>query len=175
MGIDGVSLKDHRPHRRHWLGMPFLLLACIGVAAPTHAATAVIINAANTVDSISHSELKQVYKGDLARWNFASTSKQRVMLIDCKGKFDWAKAFYKNATGMSTMRLRTQWFGMVFRGEMPELPKAARSVEEIVSLVGEHAGAIGFVDAAAVKPLPKNVKILQIDSKGPGDQGYLFP
>ncbi len=97
------------------------------------------------------------------------------MLIDCKGKFDWAKAFYKNATSVSAMRLRTQWFGMVFRGEMPELPKVARSPEEIVGHVGDHAGALGFVDASAVDPLPKNVKVLKIDSKGPGDQGYLFP
>ncbi len=75
MRIEGVSLTDHKPHRRHWLGMSFLLLASIVVAAPTHAATAVIINAANTVDSVSRSELKQLYKGEIGRWDFASTAK----------------------------------------------------------------------------------------------------
>ena len=167
----------HMPLRRFRLVIPFLLLMGIGAFSPSPvgADTAVIINTENTVSSVTGGELKQIYLGEITRWEFASQSKERIELVDCKGKFEWVGSYYKKATGMSVMRLRTQWFGMVFRGEVPDLPKAVKSPEEIVALVADNPNSIGFVDAAFLKPVPARIKILKIDSKAPGDSGYLFP
>ena len=138
------------------------------------AGVAVIVNSENTITSVSQSQLKQLYRGDIRRWDFASDNRQPVKLADYKHDFDWVPGFYKKATGLSAMRLRTGWFGMVFRGEIPDLPAQLSSEEKMIAHVASDPNSIGFVQGSIVGKLPKDVKVLKIDSKSPTDAGYLF-
>ena len=162
-------MKEIAQHR----ALTILLLGLL-VASPAQARTAVIVNVDNPVDSVSRQELKRIYKGDITRWDFASESKQLVGLTDYKGKLESAGTFYQQVTGLSATRLRTQWFGMAFRGEMYELPQRVVSEAAMTAYVSDNPNSIGFVDHSSLDPLPAKIKILRIDSKGPNDPGYPF-
>jgi ABC-type phosphate transport system substrate-binding protein len=152
-----------------------LLAAFVAVSSPAEAGVAVIVNSENTITSLSQSQLKKMYRGKIRRWDFASDSKQPVQLADYKNDDAWVLGFYKKATGLSAMHLRTGWFGMVFRGEIPDLPARLNSEEKMIAHVASHPNSIGFVQTTAAGKLPKGVKVLKIDSKGPADKGYPFP
>ena len=168
---DRNGRMKHLPLRGFWL--PILLL-CVSaaVASPAQARVAVIVNSENPVTSVSRSELKRIYLNDIRRWDFASDSKNLVEVVYYEGKE--VKGFYQKVTGLSRMRLRTHWLGVVFRGERPELPTSVKSQEKMIAHVAANPNSIGFVDAAGLDPLPADIKILKIDSKAPNDEGYLF-
>ena len=44
----------------------------------------------------------------------------------------------------------------------------------MIAHVASGPNSIGFVQGSIVGKLPKDVKVLKIDSKSPTDEGYLF-
>ena len=57
----------------------------------------------------------------------------------------------------------------VFRAEATNGPKVVYSNESATELVAALPGSVAFVDAGQV---PKGLKILKVDGKLPGDEGY---
>lgn len=159
---------------RGWLAA-LLLSWILASTLPAQARTAVIVNSKNPVASLTTAELKRIYLGDLRRWDAVSGAKEPVELVDYKGERERVAEFYQATTGMSVIRLRTQWIGMVFRGEMPQLPASVKTEEEMIAHVAAHPGAIGFVDSAFLDRLPAQVKVLKVGAKLPGDEGYPLP
>ena len=72
---------------------------------------------------------------------------------------------------MSTCRGRTTR-GKVFRAEVATGPTIVYSNDIAIGLLSSLPGSIAFIDSAEV---PGNLKILQIDGKLPGQQGYPLP
>jgi len=70
---------------------------------------------------------------------------------------------------MSETEFKQYWISKLFRAEATSGPKIVYSNEMATDLVEAIPGSIAFVDAAGV---PKNLKVLKIDGKLPGDRGY---
>jgi ABC-type phosphate transport system substrate-binding protein len=107
----------------------------------------VIVNSANSVESLTKKSLA------------ACT----VALIDYRGDLDRVASFYKASTGLSDVRLRTSWMGMVFRGELQELPMNVKTEAEMIAYVAATPNAIGFVDAELLRDQLEGIKIVKLD------------
>ena len=60
------------------------------------------------------------------------------------------------------------WIDRKIRGDSGP-PKPIESADLLQRVVTRLDGAIGYVSATAVRP---DVKVIQIDGKGPNDSGY---
>jgi hypothetical protein len=70
---------------------------------------------------------------------------------------------------MTEAQFRQYWIAKVFRAEAATGPKVVYSSEMATELVSAIPGAVTFVDAAQV---PKDLKVIRIDGKLPGEKGY---
>ena len=75
----------------------------------------------------------------------------------------------KRVYAMSEAQFKQFWIAKIFRDEAAIVPKILYSNEQISDLVSAIPGSIGFVDAAAVRP---GLKVLKIDGQLPGQPGY---
>ena len=80
---------------------------------------------------------------DVQANNWVPRCRQMGLLVDYKHPSPVVEKFYKKATGSSPIRLRTHWFGSVFRGEMPDLPLRVGSPQEMIAHVATTPNAIG--------------------------------
>ena len=71
--------------------------------------------------------------------------------------------------GMSEDRYRRYWIAKMFRSEVASGPKTVFSTEMLRDLVTVIPGSIGFVPVSEVGP---DLKVIRIDGKLPGDEGY---
>ena len=67
-------------------------------------------------------------------------------------------------------QLRQDWARRLFAGEIPAVPTTIRSVEAQVAAVAQSGGAITAVPAGTA--LPASVRVIAVDGKRPGEQGY---
>ena len=70
---------------------------------------------------------------------------------------------------MTEAQFRQHWIGKVFRAETPSGPKIVYSTEMALDQVSRLPGAITFVP---IPQVTKNVKVLKIDGRSPGQTGY---
>ena len=70
---------------------------------------------------------------------------------------------------MNEAQFRQYWIGKVFRAETASGPKIVYSNNMALSLLASLPGSIAFIDSTEV---PRNSKVLHIDGKLPGQQGY---
>jgi hypothetical protein len=72
---------------------------------------------------------------------------------------------------MTEAQFRQHWIARVFRADNAVAPKIVYSAQSATDLTAQTPGAITFVDASQVG---KNLKVVKIDGKLPGDNGYLL-
>ena len=78
-------------------------------------------------------------------------------------------AMVKEVCQMTEAQFRQHWIAKVFRADAATPPKILYSGQSAVEQVSRTPGALAFVEA----PLAgKSVKVLKIDGKSPGQQGY---
>jgi ABC-type phosphate transport system substrate-binding protein len=111
----------------------------------------VIANKEVPVDSLSATELKDIYTGKTAYWQGG----QSVVIAVLSGKTD---AALKEVSGMDASQFKTFWQRLVFSGR-GQLPKKAEDADSLVALVAANKGAIALVPADAGL---KDVKILDV-------------
>ncbi len=70
---------------------------------------------------------------------------------------------------MTSDELKRFWLTKIYRGELTSFPKTLSSNESVQRFVGRVPNAIGFVDASYSD---ETVKVLRIDGKLPGAEGY---
>jgi len=70
---------------------------------------------------------------------------------------------------MTRSEYKRYWNGKLHRGDISLLPPTVPTAEKAAAQVRKLKGAITVVRA---DQLPKDVKVLQIDGKKPGDKGY---
>ena len=88
-------MKNATRHlRTSWLTIA-LLAALVATTSSVEAGVALIVNSENAITSVSQSQLKRIYRGDIRRWDFASDNKQAVELADYKSDSEWVAGFYK--------------------------------------------------------------------------------
>ena len=127
-----------------------LLLLCF-VVANSKAQVAVIANKSVPLENISETKLLDIYSGDIKWWDNGDP----VVVFDLAKKTEVKSEFY-NFLGKSTSRMKSIWLKKMLSGE-GEPPEALKSEDEMLKIVGETIGAIGFISKNKVVP---EVKVL---------------
>jgi ABC-type phosphate transport system substrate-binding protein len=148
-----------------------LLLASTGLAGPAEpnivsdAVIAVIVNGENPVDQLSLSELQRIVLGERRSW----TARIPVVLMMRNEESRERILLLQKACHMTDAEYHQHWTGKIFRGEVTSEPVSLPSVGTALNFVSSIKGGISFVDSASVRP---GIKIMRIDGRLPGEQGY---
>jgi ABC-type phosphate transport system substrate-binding protein len=115
------------------------------------AQVAVIANKDVPVDTLSKSELLDLYTLEIGLWNTGQT----VTVFDLKQKSEVKDTFY-DYLDKSTSRMKSIWMKkMLSRGDDP--PQSLESEESVLKKVSSTSGSIGFISKSKVS---EDVKIL---------------
>jgi hypothetical protein len=126
---------------------------------------AVIVHPKNPVTKISFSELRSYFKMEQQFW----PNRKRCVIYLPPRKTVANEVLLKKVYKMSARKLQQYWVRKLFSGEIPAKPSYVPSAKAAGSRVSREVGAISVVPADQV---PKKVKVLLIDGKKPGDEGY---
>ncbi len=140
--------------------MKYLILTILCVAVWASGAlgqVAVVAHKSVPVDSISKSELLDLYTGETSIWRDG----EPVVVFDLKERGKTRKTFYK-FLGMASSRIKSIWLKRMLLGEA-DPPQSLKSEEELLRKISTTQGAIGFLDRS--KP-NGTVKILMTIQEG---------
>jgi hypothetical protein len=70
---------------------------------------------------------------------------------------------------MTEAEFRQYWITQLFRAESVSGPKVVYSDEMAIELVNTLPGSIAFIDASQA---PKGLRVVKLDGKLPGEEGY---
>ena len=132
----------------------------------------VVVNRDNPVKSISMTELKRIYLGEINHWQSNNEDNAAIILIDYRHKSKIATKFYKKVTGFSHSRVRLKWIGKMLNGEIQRLPVNLDSDEKILDFVSKNRWCIGFVSSSSFDSLMTSIKSVQINGKDDNDRDY---
>ena len=142
-----------------------------GLSLPLHAQPAtgndiaIVAHSSVPIDNITFSELRKIVLGDKQYW----ATNLRVTLLLRAPVARERDVVLQKVYEMSEAQFRQYWIGKVFRADVAAGPKIVHSTDVAIGLLSSLPGSIGFIDSAEV---PRNFKVLQIDGKLPGQQGY---
>ena len=114
---------------------------------------AVIAHISVPVDTISKSELVDLYTKDIKFWS----DKIPVVIFDLKPKTDVKKSFY-DFIGKSSSRMKSIWMKKKLSGE-GDPPKSYLTEEDILKNIVSTPGSIGYISSDKVT---NNIKVLAI-------------
>jgi len=133
--------------------------------AETRQALAVIVNPKNPVTNLSFNELRAYLKLEQQFW----PDKQRIQLFLRPSKSTEMQILLEQVYRMSSAKLRKYWVGKVFRGEISSKPSVVPTAKSARTRVLKVPGALTVV---MLDEVPEGVRVLTIDGKQPGDEGY---
>jgi hypothetical protein len=159
----------YRPTRSPIAVVLAILCAAALVIAPARAQgqpdIAVIVHPDVGVDDLSFADLRRILTGDREFW----PSGTRVTIFMRAPVARERDVAVRDVCQMTEAQFRQHWIGKVFRADVPSGPKIVYSNESAIEQVSRSPGAIGLVQAPVTA---KNVKVLKIDGRLPGQSGY---
>ena len=126
---------------------------------------AVVVNSDTPVSDLSLSEVRKVLLGERQYWN----SKLPVTLLIRAPVARERDVVLRVIYQMSEAQFKQYWVAKIFRAEAASPPKIVYSNDMQYELVTAIPGAIAFVEARAVRP---GGKVLRVDGHLPGDKDY---
>ncbi len=142
-----------------------LVLAPARPAMQAPSDISVVVNATVPIDSLTTSELRRILLGDREFW----TPGVRVTLLIRAPIARERDAAVKAVCQMTEAQFRQHWIGKVFRADTATGPKIVYSTEMALDQASRVPGAIAFIEGPVTN---RNVKVLKIDGKSPGQAGY---
>ena len=145
------------------------LLVCAFPVSPlgAQAATdiAVVVHPGVAIDNVTLADLRRILTGDREFW----PGGERVTIFIRAPIARERDAVLKDVCQMTEAQFRQHWIGKVFRAETPSGPKIVYSNDATIEQVGRTPGGIGLVQAPVTA---KNVKVIRLDGRAPGQSGY---
>lgn len=129
---------------------------------------ALIVHKSNPMSDISSAELRRVFLGDETRWS----NNDRITILLLPPGSEERQMFLRNVLRMSDDDFVRHWISRVFQGEASAGPKTASSSASMARLVAGLPAAVGVIGAADIPTGDNGLKVLRIDGKSPGDDGY---
>jgi phosphate transport system substrate-binding protein len=126
---------------------------------------AVVVHPDVPVDNLTLADLRRILMGDREFW----TSGSRVALFIRAPIARERDAMVKDVCQMTEAQFRQHWIAKVFRADTATPPKIVYSTQMALEQVSRTPGALAFVEAPVAG---KSVKVLKIDGRSPGQQGY---
>lgn len=132
------------------------LVLFVGIATKATAQSFnIIVNEANTTESVSQDELADIFMKEKESWNDGSS----ITPIDQKANSDIRRIFSAQVLGESVGAIRSHWQQAAFSGSA-SAPIELSSDQQVINFVNANAGAVGYIssttDAAGVKVLSIN-------------------
>ena len=152
-----------------WVAVAGLALVPIRAAA-ARGRIAVVVHKSNALAEVSSAELRRILLGDETRWS--GNGKITILLLPPGS--EERRTVLKILLRMSDDDFVRHWISRVFQGEATAGPKVASSPASMLRLVAGLPAALAILDAEDVPQGDPTLKILRIDGRGPGDDGYLF-
>ncbi|HEX9793037.1 MAG TPA: hypothetical protein VGC54_03560 [Planctomycetota bacterium] len=126
---------------------------------------AVIVHPDNPVSNLDFADLRAYMRLDREYW----PSEQKCVLYLRPRQSVEQQLLQAQVYKMNADQLKKYWYGKVFRGDISAKPSVAPTARAAGVLVGKSVGALAIVLSTEV---PDGVKVLLIDGRKPGDQGY---
>lgn len=126
---------------------------------------AIVVRPDTPVQNLSFQELRKLFLGDRQFW----ISGLRLTLLVRAPEARERTVVLKNIFQMNEAQFRQYWISRIFRAESAAGPKIVYSNGMAMELISAIPGSIAFVDATQV---PKELKVIRIDGKLPGEKGY---
>ena len=126
---------------------------------------AVVVHPDVAIDNLSLADLRRIWLGDREFW----PSGERITLLIRAPVAQERDAVVSRLCRMTEAQFRQHWIAKVFRNESPSGPKIVYSAESALEQVGRVPGAIAFVPAASAGT---GVKVVRVDGRRPGENGY---
>jgi ABC-type phosphate transport system substrate-binding protein len=129
-------------------------------SAPAAAAqVAIIANKSVPIDSVTQSQVLDIYTGELRRWKNGSP----IVAYDLTAEGTVRDQFYE-FIGRKSSRIKSIWMKNLLMGEGSP-PESLKTEEDVIGRVAKTPGAIGFVRPEMTN---NSVKILAVVSPPPG-------
>jgi ABC-type phosphate transport system substrate-binding protein len=126
---------------------------------------AVIVNPANPVDSISSLELRKIFAGNKQSWS----SSLAVFVLVRAPQAHERDVLLSRILRMNESEYKEYWVRKVFSGDVQHEPLAVLSNGVQLEAVRSDKGGIALVKLGDVR---QGVKILKLDGRMPGTDGY---
>ncbi|MBI5416144.1 MAG: hypothetical protein HZA29_04950 [Candidatus Omnitrophica bacterium] len=126
---------------------------------------AVIVNKDNAIEDVSFRELVRIFKMEKKFWDDG----KQIYLVVQGSPSPEEEAVLKMVYKMDGQELKKFWLARIYQGAIPSFPKVIASNESVKAFVRQVPNAVGYIDAAYADD---NVKVLKIDGKLPGEDGY---
>lgn len=144
------------------------LVATAGVTTPVGAGEAktrlaIVVSKDSPVSDISIFELKRLYLGERI-----NASGKRLLPLNLTPASRERGAFDKTVLSMSPDAIARYWIDRKIRGDSGP-PKTIEPLDLMQRVVARLDGAIGYAPVNEIRP---ELKVIRIDGKAPGDNGY---
>jgi hypothetical protein len=133
-------------------------------AQETKLQLAIVVAKTSTLSDLSIHDLKNLYMGD----RISGPGGKQLVPIALRSGSPERSAFEQSVLGMAADRVSKYWIDRKIRGQSGP-PKSVETAELLQLVVTKLEGGIGYVNASAVSP---GVKVVRIDGKAPGEPGY---
>ena len=135
------------------------------LAAQAAADVAVIVHPEVAVENLALADLRRILTGDREFWPNGT----RVTIFVRAPVARERDIVVREICEMTEAQFRQHWIGKVFRAETPGGPRIVYSNEMAIEQVARTPGGIALVQAPVTA---KSVKVVRIDGRSPGQQGY---
>ena len=125
---------------------------------------AVVVSPKNSQSGVSMAELRKLVAGEKRYWQDGSAVK-----IFTRSSGTTEHDAMLKLLGMSETEYKQYWRTRVYQGEAEAEPASLPSNGMQREALQAYAGGIALVDSADIKP---GMKVLKIDGKMPGENGY---
>jgi hypothetical protein len=149
-----------------------VVLALLGFVAAAPGQTqrpssdiAVVTNPETPVTELALAEVRKVFLGERQYWN----SNMPVILLVRAPVAREREVVLKNIYQMTESQFKQYWVAKIFRSEAVSAPKIVYSADMTNQLLAVIPGSIAFMEAKAVGP---GLKVLKVDGRLPGETGY---
>ena len=163
----GISI--HRKFGRALLVLCSMFCLLPATAAPevtiSKEGLAIVVHKDTAVDSLSLSELRNIFRADQQFW----PNRSRIILLVRAPQSDERDFVLNRIYQMNEAQFRQYWIAKMFRAEVPRGPKIVFSTDMTLDLVVAIPGSISFMRADAVTA---DVKVIRVDGKLPNEAGY---
>lgn len=160
-----------KTQRKKWAScnLALLLLAAWALVAHSQSDTtndvAVIVNPANPVDSISIVELRKIFTGEKQNWGGSLP----VLVLVRAPQARERDVLLNQVLRMNESEYKQYWIRKIYSGEVQREPLALASNGMQLEAVRAEKGGIALIKLADVR---QGVKVLKIDGRLPGTDGY---
>lgn len=155
-------------HVRRFVFVVAALLALVSAAsgqAQKSSDIAVVTNPATPVNELSLADVRKVFLGERQYWN----SNIPVIVLVRAPIAREREVVLKTIYQMTESQFKQYWVAKIFRSEAVSAPKIVYSADMTNQLLAVIPGSIAFMEAKAVAP---GLKVLKVDGRLPGEPGY---